>query len=73
MTKIKYQFDLADLTTGVSLVAIGLTLAGFWWSTIIFIINCLVNLVYTIIKVKRINLLILNLGLLVLNFYFLLG
>lgn len=69
--KGKYQFELADITTVLNVVAVILTLCGFWWSTLIFVVSCLINLIYTIVKVKRINLLVLNIALLIFNVSFL--
>lgn len=69
----QYCFDLADITTIINVIATMLTIAGYWWATIIFIVNCAINTIYTLVKVKRINVLILNLSLIVLNGYFLIG
>ena len=66
-----YKFDFTDITTLVSVAAVILTMCGFWWATIIFIINCVVCLFYNAIYVKRVNLIILQFALLVLNIYFL--
>lgn len=71
--KGKYQFDLMDLTTLISVLGVVLTLVGIEWASVIFIINCGISILYTIIKVKRINSLVLNISLLVLNGYFLWG
>ena len=68
---MKYEFDFTDITTLISVGAVILTLCGFLWSTIIFIVNCVICLVYNAIYVKRINLIILQIALLALNIYFL--
>lgn len=67
----KYEFDFSDITTLISVIAVILTICGFWWATIIFIINCIVCLVYTLLYIRRINLIILQFALLALNIYFL--
>lgn len=72
--KEKYKFDVTDITTMISVVAVILTITiGGIIPTIIFILNCAFQVVWVIVKVKRINLLILQLALLTFNFYFLLG
>lgn len=70
----RYQFDICDVTTVISVVAVILTIAGLGAAgTIIFILNCLFQIGWTIAKTKRYNLLILNLSLLAFNIYFLIG
>lgn len=70
----KYQFDVADITTLFTVVAVALTITGNTLAgTIIFIINCLINLVIVIKQAHRINLLILQIALLAFNVYFLIG
>lgn len=72
--KGKYKFDVTDITTLISVIAVILTMTiGGIIPTIIFILNCAFQVVWVIVKVKRINLLILQLALLAFNFYFLLG
>lgn len=67
----KYEFDICDLTTLISVVAVILTLMGYALvATIIFVLNCCFQIVWTIAKTKRYNLLILNLALLVFNLSF---
>lgn len=69
--KTKYQFDIGDITTLISVVAVILTVCGIWWSTIIFLVNAAFQVVWTVAKTKRYNLLLLNLSMLVFNVYFL--
>lgn len=70
----KYQFDIADITTLITIVAVVLTISGQALAgTIIFTINCIFNLIIVIKQVHRINLLLLQLSLLAFNIYFLIG
>ena len=70
----KYQFDVMDITTVVNVVAVILTICGCALvGTILFIAVCVFSIVWTILKVHRYNVLILNLGLLAFNIYFLVG
>ena len=70
----KYQFDVMDITTVVNVVAVILTVCGYALvGTILFVAVCLFSIVWTILKVHRYNVLVLNIGLLVFNIYFLLG
>lgn len=70
----KYQFDVMDITTIVNVVAVILTVCGYALvGTILFVIVCLFSIVWTILKVHRYNVLVLNIGLLVFNIYFLMG
>lgn len=70
----KYQFDVMDITTIVNVVAVILTVCGYALvGTILFVAFCLFSIVWTILKVHRYNVLVLNIGLLVFNIYFLMG
>ncbi len=67
----KYEFDFNDITTLILCVAVALILCGFYIvSTIIFVINCIIGIIFCITKVKRFNILILNIALLILNLSF---
>lgn len=69
----KYQFDFCDITTLITIVAIILTFTHNPISTLLFIIGCALNIIYTIVKLKRFNLLVLHIGLLIFNLGFMFG
>jgi len=69
--KTKYQFDICDITTLISVAAVVLTVCGIWWATIIFLANTIFQVIWTVTKTKRYNILLLNLSMVVFNLYFL--
>ena len=71
--KGKYEFDWGDITTLLCVVAVVLTMVGYGViGTAIFIANCGFSIGVVVFKTKRVNLLVLQIALLVLNIYFLL-
>lgn len=69
----KYEFDFCDITTLITIVAIILTFCKSPISMLLFIVGCALNIIYTIVKLKRFNLLVLHIGLLIFNLGFMFG
>ena len=68
----KYIFDYADITTLAVVVGVVLTICGLpLVAGVVFVINSIVGVVLTCKYTKRINLVVLNVALLVLNMFYL--
>jgi hypothetical protein len=68
----KYKFDYADITTLAVVVGVVLTICGLpLWAGLVFVINSVAGIVLTCKYTKRINLVVLNIALLVLNIFYL--
>ena len=66
-----YKFEMADLTTLVTILNVAFILMGFWWAPILGIINCGICIVLNILNHVHINMYITQIALVVLNVYFL--
>lgn len=66
-----YKFEMADLTTLVTILNVAFVLMGFWWAPILGIVNCVVCIALNIINNTHINMYITQIALVVLNVYFL--
>lgn len=66
-----YKFEMADLTTLVTILNVAFILMGFWWAPILGIINCGICIVLNILNHVHINMYMTQVALVVLNVYFL--
>lgn len=67
----EYIFEWSDLTTVLTILNVALVLMGFAWAPWIGVINCLVGLMLNVKFRTHINMYVMQLALIVLNFYFL--
>lgn len=67
----KYIFEWSDITTALTILNVMLVLAGFTQAPWVGIINCLLGLALNIKFRTHINMYIMQIALIVLNFYFL--
>lgn len=67
----KYVFEMADLTTLITILNVSFILIGFWWAPILGILNCGICIVLNILSNAHINMYITQIALVVLNIYFL--
>ena len=68
----KYIFDYADITTLAVVAGVVLTICGLpLVAGVVFVINSVVGIVLSCKYTKRINLVVLNVALLVLNMFYL--
>lgn len=67
----EYIFEWNDLTTVLTILNVALVLMGFAWAPWIGVINCLVGLMLNVKFRTHINMYVMQLALIVLNFYFL--
>jgi hypothetical protein len=68
----KYIFDYADITTLAVVVGVVLTICGFpLVAGVVFVVNSVAGVVLSCKYTKRINLVVLNIALLVLNIFYL--
>lgn len=67
----RYIFEWSDITTALTVLNVTLVLAGFAYAPWIGIINCLLGLALNIKFRTHINMYIMQIALIVLNFYFL--
>ena len=72
ITENHYQFDIMDLITLLTILNVGFILLGYWFAPIFGIIACVISLGVSIKNNGYINNYVMQLALLVLNFYFLL-
>lgn len=66
-----YKFEMADLTTLVTILNVAFILMRFWWAPILGIINCGICIVLNILNHVHINMYMTQVALVVLNVYFL--
>lgn len=66
-----YKFEMADLTTIVTILNVAFILMGFWWAPILGIVNCVVCIALNIIDHAHINMYVTQIALVILNVYFL--
>lgn len=67
----EYIFEWSDLTTVLTILNVALVLMGFAWAPWVGVINCLVGLMLNVKFRTHINMYVIQLALIVLNFYFL--
>ena len=67
----RYEFEMSDLTTLITILNVVFILMGFWWAPILGIINCSICIVLNIINHMHINMYITQIALIILNIYFL--
>lgn len=67
----KFRFEIADLTTVVTILNVALILAGYWWAPVLGIANCIVCLALNVKNHAHINMYVTQVALIVLNVYFL--
>ena len=65
-----YHFELTDLTSIIYVVCVGGIILGFNM-TLLFLIGCVISLIASI-PAKRINLIVINLAMILLNVFYLL-
>ena len=81
MTRIKnffgieksFTFEIADLTTFITILNVAFIITGFWWAPLFGIANCVIGIVINIKNKLHINMYIMQIALLILNFYFLIA
>ena len=71
ITKDKYEFEMADLTTLITILNVAFILMGFWWAPILGIANCVICIGLNIVNHMHINMYITQVALIILNAYFL--
>ena len=67
----RYEFEISDLTTLITILNVAFILMGFWWASILGIVNCGICIVLNVINHIHINMYINQIALIVLNVYFL--
>ena len=71
ITTNRYEFEINDLVTLITVLNVCLVLLGVWWGPILGIANCCLGIVLNAINKAHLNLYIMQISLLVLNIYFL--
>lgn len=71
ITEKKYVFEWMDIFAIVTILNVTLVVLGFWWAPAIGIINCYLNIRYSVKNRAHINTYVMQIALLILNFYFL--
>lgn len=66
-----YEFELMDLFAFITILNVVLILVGIWWAPIFGVINCVLNIGFSIRNKTHINFYLMQIALLVLNIYFL--
>jgi hypothetical protein len=66
-----YKFEIADLTSIITVLNVAFVLLGFWWAPFFGVANCILGLIINIKNHLHINMYVLQIALLVLNIYFL--
>jgi len=69
----KYCFEIADMTTIITILNVAFIIMGFWWAPFFGIINCIIGIVINIKNKLHINMYIMQIALLILNIYFLIA
>lgn len=71
ITHKKYQFEIFDVVSILTVLNVAFILVGFWWAPFLGIANCIISIILNIKNKAHINLYIIQLALIVLNGYFL--
>lgn len=71
ITDDKYNFEIYDLTSLITVLNVTFILMGMWWAPILGLINCAIFFVIGIKYHLHINNYITQLALVILNIYFL--
>ena len=71
ITEKKYVFEVADLTTIITILNVLFVLRGFAWAPWLGIVNCSVWLVLNVRARAHVNSYVTQIALVVLNIYFL--
>ena len=71
ITTNRYEFEMNDLVTLITVLNVCLVLLGVWWGPILGIVNCCLGLLLNVINKAHLNLYIMQISLLILNMYFL--
>ena len=67
----RYEFEMSDLTTLITILNVAFILMSFWWAPILGIVNCGICIVLNVINHIHINMYITQIALIILNIYFL--
>lgn len=67
----EYKFEIWDLTSLITVLNVAFILMGFWWASILGIVNCIICLTMNVINKVHINNYITQIALIILNIYFL--
>lgn len=71
ITEDSYKFEIMDLFTFITILNVAFILMGFSWAPWLGILNCILNIIYSIKVKAHINLYIMQIALIILNAYFL--
>lgn len=71
ITYKKYQFEIFDVVSILTVLNVAFILVGFWWAPFLGITNCIISIILNIKNKAHINLYIIQVALIVLNGYFL--
>lgn len=71
ITENKYIFEWSDVSTILTILNVALVLCGWYYAPIIGIINCMLNLILNIKFKLHLNMYVMQIALIILNFYFL--
>lgn len=71
ISQSKYQFNIFDVTALFTVLNVIGLICGIYYAPIVGIVNCIINIVFTIKKHGYVNNYITQIALLVLNFFFL--
>ena len=66
-----YGFEIYDLLSLVTVLNVAFVLMGFWWASILGIVNCCIGLVVNVLNRVHLNNYITQVALMILNIYFL--
>lgn len=66
-----YTFEIMDLFSVITVLNVVLVLVGLWWAPIIGLVNCALNILYSVKYRGHINSYVMQIALIVLNSYFL--
>lgn len=71
ITESKYVFEWADVSTLLTIINVALVLCGWYYAPIFGIVNSILSIILNVKFNAHINMYVMQLALLVLNFYFL--
>ena len=71
ITESKYQFEMYDVTTLITILNVAFILMGFWWAPILGLVNCIICLIANVKNHAHINNYVTQIALIILNCYFL--
>ena len=71
ITESKYQFEMYDVTTLITILNVAFILMGFWWAPILGLVNCTICLIANVKNHAHINNYVTQVALIILNCYFL--